>query len=256
MKQFFYFLFGFMILFTSSCDLLNNVDDALSDDEIVQGLKTALEVGTDSSATVLSAVDGYYGDDLVKILLPPEAEPMLNYVSIIESIAGSDYVENTIKSINRSAEDAASEAKPIFVDAITGMSIQDGLNILQGKSSNKSDFDSIAATNYLIANTYTSLVGVYAPKIDAALEVDQLGIGFTTNELWNSIVFAYNLGVSTFLINEEPIDDNLTLGEYSTGKALDGLFFKIGEEEKKIRKNPWDWALDIIHKVFGSVHEG
>jgi len=254
MKKIIILFIGFTILMFSSCDLLE--DSSLTEEEIVKGLKTALELGTDTSTTVLSAVDGYYKDEAVKLLLPPEGEKMLNYISIIETIAGSGYVEQTIKSINRSAEDAAKEAKPIFINAITGMTIQDGLNILQGNSGNGADFDSTAATNYLISKTYTNLVDVYAPKIDVALDKDLLGKGASANELWTILVTAFNTAVTLNLINDDKIDSELTLGEYATGRALDGLFLKVSDEEKKIRKNPYEWALDIIQKVFGSVYEG
>ncbi len=273
MKKFILYTFLASIIFFGSCDLFNKSENGLSEAEIVEGLKTALKIGTDSSVTVLSAVNGYYGDNLVKIFLPPEAEPMLLYIDQIEDIAGSGYVEQTILSINRSAEEAAKEAKPIFVNAITGMSIQDGLNILQGKSTSKSDFDSIAATNYLKANTYNDLTGLYAPKIDATLDKDLLSIGLSTNELWFELIKYFNsavdaayilytanelLGITTpeIIINlsqESKVNEELTLGQFATGKALDGLFYKVGEEEKKIRKNPYEWALDIIQKVFGYV---
>ncbi len=80
-------------MFFASCESI--IDETLTEDEIVKGLKVALEVGTDSSSTVLSSVNGYYGDELVKILLPPEAENMLNYVSIIEAVAGTGHIEET-----------------------------------------------------------------------------------------------------------------------------------------------------------------
>ncbi len=256
MKMKLILIIGIIALAFISCNTLNDiVDEQLTEDEIVQGLKTALEVGTDTSTTVLSAVDGYYKDKLLKILLPPEGEKMLQYVSIIETFAGSGYVEQTIKSINRSAEEAAKDAKPIFIDAITSMTIQDGLNILQGKSEANTEFDSIAATNYLIGKTRAGLVGVYAPKIDAALDKDLLGKGLSANELWSALVVGFNTAITLNMINEEKIDPSLSLGEFTTGKALDGLFYKVGEEEKKIRKNPFEWALDILRKVFGSVHQ-
>ncbi len=240
-------------MFFASCESI--IDETLTEDEIVKGLKVALEVGTDSSSTVLSSVNGYYGDELVKILLPPEAENMLNYVSIIEAVAGTGHIEETIKSINRSAEDAANDAKPIFIDAIASMTIKDGLNILKGKSIEKSDFDSIAATNYLRTKTFENLTNLYSPKINAALDKDLLNNGLSANDLWTGIVLAYNGAIFIHTIDETPIDNSLSLGKFTTEKALDGLFFKVGEEEKKIRKNPYSWALDIIKKVFGSVYE-
>jgi hypothetical protein len=236
-----------------ACDLLDDVDTGLSEAEIVEGLKTALTVGTDTSATTLNSTDGYYKDEIVKILLPPEGQVMYEYVDALESYLGSDYIENTVLRINRAAEDAASEAKPIFANAITDMTINDGMNILQGKSPDgaKADFDSTAATAYLRVKTYDQLVGAYAPKIDHSL--DQAIVGnVSANDAWNECTYYYNTYVTLFN-NEDPID--VSLGEYATGKALDGLFFKIGEEEKEIRKDPYKWALDILNKVFGFVYE-
>lgn len=278
----------------TSCDALLQ-DTELSEDEVVKGLKTALEYGADSSATELSQEDGYYGNELIKILLPEEAEQMLEYVEIIEQgsdiftqvaplvginyeAPGEGFVETTIKSINRSAEDAAKDAKPIFVDAITGMTVEDGMNILQGKSEAyiKADFDSTAATQYLKYKTYTALVDVYSPKIDSSLNKVVVNFenkqSFTTNELWAKLIKYYNdaiticdMGVQLGLIGgdtqmgrlgaEQKIDTELSLGQFATGKALDGLFFRVGVEEKKIRKDPFAWASDILQKVFGYVYE-
>ena len=278
MKYFILTLLTSLTLIFSSCDLLEE-QTGLTEEEVVKGLKTALEVGADSSTASLMATDGYYGNNLLKILLPPQASQMLEYVSYIEDIAGSGFVENVVKGINRSAENAASEAKPIFVDAITSMSIEDGLNILQGKSTNKtSDFDSIAATNYLKNKTYTNLVGLYAPKIDAALNKVLISTdkgSFTTNQLWTTLIGYYNDAITAAgytvagmellgqtppqllksLSTETQIDESLSLGQFATGKALDGLYYKVGQEEKKIRKDPYQWALDILEKVFGSVYK-
>ncbi len=174
---------------------------------------------------------------------------------LLKLLQEQDILKKPIKSINRSAEDAANDAKPIFIDAITSMSIKDGLNILKGKSIEKSDFDSIAATNYLRTKTFENLTNLYSPKINAALDKDLLNNGLSANDLWTGIVLAYNGAIFIHTIDETPIDNSLSLGKFTTEKALDGLFFKVGEEEKKIRKNPYSWALDIIKKVFGSVYE-
>jgi len=283
-------LYGFFILVfaggINSCDTLDlpeDVLDGLSSEEIIEGLKTALKVGADSSTTILNARDGYYKDQAVKILLPPEAQPLVDNLEKIQDVVGllslvpgvnipaNDYVEETILSLNRAAEEASSEAKPIFVDAITTMSVEDGLNILNGISSTKNDFDSIAATNYLHAKTFTNLTELYAPKIDVVLDKTLISTkgDFSTNELWAKLIKYYNAVVAgcklaeTFgssnevilkFANESPIDTNLTLGEFATEKALTGLFMKVGDEEKKIRNNPFEWALDILEKVFGSVY--
>ncbi len=277
----------------AGCDQVMQ-DVELTEEEITQGLKTALTYGADSSSTELSQEDGYYANPMLKILLPEEAQPMLKYVEIIEKgaalfstiatltgtkfeAAGEGYIEQTIMSINRSAEEAAKEAKPIFVDAITEITIEDGLNILQGKSDayQKTDFDSIAATQYLKYKTFTPLTDVYAPKIDAALDKVVLDFGdktaYTTNQLWHKLIVYYNNAITVAkigrdlnlfdantelgrLAGEAPINAELSLGQFATGKALDGLFWRVGVEEKKIRKNPFQWASDILDKVFGYVY--
>lgn len=234
-----------------ACDLISGLEDAeLTEEEIVEGLKTALNVGTDTSVTVLNATDGYYKDEIVKVLLPPEGEVLYEVIEQIEDILGQDYLENTVMRINRAAEDAASEAKPIFVGAVRDMTIQDGLNILQGVSptGEKVDFDSTAATAYLRLKTYDQLVVAYAPKIDNSLDQDLIG-NTSANDAWDECTAIYNALVFP--------DDGITvsLGEHTTTKALDGVFYKIGLEEKKIRKDPYAWALDILNKVFGSVYQ-
>lgn len=250
MKKLFYAILIALAASFGSCEMLEGLDTELSEEEVVEGLKTALNVGTDTSVTVLHAKDGYYKDEIVKILLPPEGQVMYDYVDELETSLESGYLENTVMRINRAAEDAADEAKPIFADAVRNMSIQDGMNILQGKSPDgaKAEFDSTAATAYLRVNTYDQLTDAYAPKIDHSLS-QPLVADISATQAWDESTGYYNLLV--------PPDDriNVSLGEYTTQKALDGVFFKIGEEEKKIRKDPYQWGLDILNKVFGYVYE-
>ena len=129
----------------SSCDVLNEVakqqgikiptniptNIPLSNEEVIKGLKNALNVGIDSSVFSLSKVNGYLGNELVKLALPPEAQPIINNISKIPG--GQKLLNDAILAINKAAEDAAPQAKSIFVNAITNMSIQDGFNILKGQ---------------------------------------------------------------------------------------------------------------------------
>lgn len=254
-----FFALLFIGSFTSCDDILNNLEDEqLTQDEIVQGLKTALEVGTDTSVAVTNVTDGFYGDKILKIFLPPEADIIVDNVSMIPG--GNDAVEEVIKTLNRAAEDASQEAKPIFKDAITGMSITDGLSILNGtnpastqKSYNEEEFDSTAATGYLRSTTYDKLVGAFSPKINTSLDKPLLA-GLSANKAWTDLTSNWNK-VAKLDFTGTLHEVNSDLGEHVTSKALDGLFFKVGEEEKKIRKNPFDWALDILQRVFGSVME-
>lgn len=267
------------VFYISSCELLDiDSGDGLSTAEVVEGLKTALEIGTDTATNVLSVVDGYYGNSQLKIPLPDEAVNVRNQINALTSHVPklSSYLnldekfEDVVLSINRAAEESAKEAKPIFVDAIDSLSIEDGWKILNGENPaqelKSNAFDSTAATHYFQLTTHTALKGIYSPKINVQLNKD-LGLGFSANEAWatlrNSIdttlnaiegnmianVLYQNSGYTINRIQEESI------GDYATEKALNGLFFKVGEEEKKIRQNPYDWAVDIIQKVFGSVVE-
>lgn len=278
MKKYSVLLVASLFAFASCEDILES-DGDLSTTDIVKGLKTALNVGTDSSTAMLSLKNGYYGDPTVKIPLPDEAEKIMAGMEYIERFAPSaaslikGKMDDLVLAINRSAESAAADAKPIFTEAITDLTIVDGLEILNGSvpSSLKSDatFDSTAATKYLKIKTYNSLVGAYAPKINGALDQKLVGNASATS-LWNDVTSNYNGFVEQYgskaraaveaaeLITGKKIDlqfneVNTDIGEFTTEKALDGLFLKVGNQEKEIRKNPFQWASEILQKVFGSV---
>lgn len=278
-KLFLFIYLPIMVVMIFSCEELFNLEDeeGLTTEEIVEGLKTALEVGTDSAANILHQTNGYYKDEAVKILLPEEAQviydtqqkldPYLNQIGF----SLEDQIEKVVLGINRSAETAANDAKPIFVNAITSMSITDAMDILEGRvpdsGSTKAGmittetFDSTAATKYFQSVTYEDLVLVFSTPIDNALDTD-LGLGFSANDAWNTLTSNYNQAVGLYntAINLNPLNTTeelepieVSIAEHCTQKALDGLFLKVGEEEKKIRKDPFQWALDILQKVFGSV---
>ena len=256
---------------------LNGEDNlGITQEEVVEGLKTALKIGTDTATSVLSVVNGYYGNPLMKIPLPENVQFIREKVTG-NALAGffnlnEKIFEDIVKSINRAAENAAKEAGPIFKNAITSMTLIDAMEILKGRnplsdSSLKSAgavFDSTAATAYFKVKTYDSLFNLYAPKINNVLDKD-LGLGFSANEAWEKFTTGYNNGLN--LINSNFITDGLdeeyglpskitdNLGEFSTNRALTGLFIKVGEEEKKIRENPYDWAVNIIRKVFGYIKD-
>lgn len=210
----------------------------LTNEEIIQGLKSALNVGTDTSVATLNKVNGYYGDNIVKIMLPDDAKAI--YENISKVPGGSALLEETIKTMNRAAEDAAIEAKPIFIDAITGITISDGLSILDGADT--------AATFYLKDKTYSPLTSAFAPKIDASLNKDLIG-GISANSAYSNLVSAYNTASLNGIL--WPKITTNTLGEHVTRKALDGLFIKVADEEKSIRKDPLARVNDILKKVFG-----
>ncbi|NJK85411.1 MAG: DUF4197 domain-containing protein [Bacteroidales bacterium] len=187
-------------------------------------------MGSDSASGGLSMQDGYYGNALVKIPLPDEALKVKNEINAILSLAPSlnSYLnldkqfENVIKSINRAAEESAKEAAPIFKDAVSGLTISQGWDILHGKvpgdNMKAADFDSTAATKYLMGETYQPLTDLYAPKINHYLDQD-LGLGFSANQAWSTLRTAYNSSVNT--IN----------GNFITRTALQATGYSLDEIE-------------------------
>lgn len=266
MKRITHYLLGLIavfILFSTSCDWFGE-NNEISADDIVLGLKTALEVGTDTACSDLHVTNGYYGNALVKILLPEQAkvifealnDPIITALGLDQALQRK--IDTVVLAINRAAEDVADDAKPIFIETITNMSIDDGLNILNGTNAYLTDaktgeFDSLAATHYMEKATRTKLLNLYEPKINTALSKD-LGLGFSANEAWNTLIWFYNDYLTTIDPNLQKVE-NINLSEYSANKGLDGLFLFVGNQEKKIRNNPYDWAIDIIQRVFGSVYK-
>src|SRR5260221_13897021 len=200
---------------------------SLSSDDIVAGLKEALSQGAKKSADKLSAVDGFFKDAAVKILLPPEAQKVEN---ALRSARLGQQVDDAILSLNRAAEDAAKSAAPIFLNAIQHMSVQDGVGILKGADT--------AATGYLRKSTSTQLTAAFHPVIDTSLQKT----GAT--KYWKTIFDLYNKMPLVTKVNPD-------LSGYATGKALDGVFFYVAQEEKNIRQNPAAQVDDLLKKVFG-----
>jgi hypothetical protein len=169
----------------------------LSNSEIIEGLKTALRVGTDSSVSVTSRTNGFYKDEIIKIFLPPEADIIYdNKDHALFRASGLDKkIEDAVLAVNRAAEDAAKEAGPIFKEAILSMSISDGMAILRGKNpastATSADFDSTAATEFLKSTTYLELRDAFAPIINASLNKKLVG-NYSPNELWNGLTGSYN----------------------------------------------------------------
>lgn len=199
---------------------------SLTNDEIINGLKEALKVGTDSSAKRLNKLDGFFANAAIKILMPDEAKKMEN---TLRNFGLGSLVDQAILSMNRAAEDAAGGVGEIFWTAIKQMSITDGLKILRG-----GDF---AATDYLKAATTKILTEKFRPVIEASL------IKTDATRYWKDAFTAYNR------FSRTPVNTDLT--GYVTERALKGLFYNIGLEEQKIRKNPAAQVTAILKKVFG-----
>jgi hypothetical protein len=214
----------------------------LANAEIVDGLKDALLVGTDSSTTKLSAVDGYLKDLTVKILLPPEAKTITDNLSKLPG--GQKLVDDVIIRINRAAEDAAKVAKPIFVNSVKEMTFTDALQILKGPDN--------AATQYFKVKTSQQLGELYRPKIRESLNKSLIA-GVSTQQSWNELTSSWNkiAGSSVGRIAGMKTVD-VKLEDYILQKALDGLFLKIEEREKDIRNNANARVTTLLKRVFGS----
>ena len=229
---------SFVMLITfSGCDtaqqVLNSLPNSttnsggLTTQQIVAGLKEALTVGTQNSTSQLSALDGFFKNAAIKILMPPEAQKV---VSTLQSVGLGSVVDKAVLSMNRAAEDAAKSATPIFVNAIKQMSITDAIGILKGGNQ--------AATNYFKSKTTSALMTAFKPAVSKALQQTD------ATKYWNDVFTVYNQ-FSTNKVNTD-------LTAYVTGKAIDGIFYQVGQEEIKIRQDPAARVTDILKKVFGS----
>jgi hypothetical protein len=218
-------LVAFMGMTWSSCEV---IDDVLSDAEVAEGLKEALRVGTDTAVFQGNRTNGYFGNELIKILMPPEGQAIVDVINLIPG--GNALVDEVVLKLNRAAEEAAVEATPIFVDAITNLTITDALTILNGSET--------AATEYLNTNTTPGILTAYQPKIENALT----SVG--AQQAWGELTQLYNQ-----IPLLEPI--NTDLAEYTTVEAKEGLFHLVGEEEKLIRQDASHRVNDILQNVFG-----
>lgn len=222
---------------------LSNSKMPISNAENIAGLKNSLDVGIQNAVDMLSVENAFYKNELLKILLPPEAKPVIDNIKLIPG--GEELVNKAILSLNRSAEDAVKEATPIFKSAIRNMTIYDAGKILFGSDS--------AATAYLKANTYSQLKTAFAPKVNASLNKPLVG-GVSTNQTWNTLSDAYNKMASTTIAKVAGLKQvNVKLEEYTTNKALDALFLKVAAEEKSIRNNPLARVNELLKRIFGQL---
>ena len=199
----------------------------LSSDQIVSGLKEALSLGAQKSTDKLSAVDGFFKDAAVKILMPQQVQDVEKKMRMFGM---GKLVDNAELSMNRAAEDASKSAAPIFLSAIKQMTVMDALQILRGTDT--------AATAYLRKTTTTQLTAAFMPVIEASLKKTNAA------EYWNKVFSAYNR------FSSKKVDTDIN--SYVTGKALYGIFYYVAQEEINIRKNPADRVSDILKTVFGS----
>jgi len=205
---------------------INTGNGNLSTTEIAAGLKEALSIGTQNSSTQLSSVNGFFQNAAIKILMPEEAKKV---ESTLRNIGLGSLVDKAVLSINRAAEEASKSAAPIFKDAIKQMTITDALGILKG-----GDY---AATDYFKSKTTSALTNAFRPVIENALKKTD------ATKYWTDVFTAYNK------FTTKPI--NTDLAGYVTEKSLSGIFYEVGLEEQKIRKDPAARVTELLKKVFG-----
>jgi hypothetical protein len=203
-------------------------ESSLTNDEIIQGLKEALKVGTQNAVSTVSKADGYYKNPDIKIPLPEEIESAGKYLRLAGYESKVDEFE---QSMNRAAEQAAPEAKKIFWKAVRKMKIGDAQKILDGPDT--------AATGYFKDNTYADLQNIFKPIVKETM--GQVGVTRQFQDINNKLS-------SIPLADKASVD----LDQYVTDKSLDGLFFMLAAEEKKIRQDPAARVSDILKKVFGN----
>ena len=194
--------------------------------DIAGGLKEALNNGITKQVSKLTVTDGFFKNEMVKILLPEELQKV---DKALRNVGMSKLADEGLKVINRAAEDAVKEATPIFVDAVKNMSFNDAKNILMGNEN--------AATTYLQNSTSTALYSKFNPVIKSSF--NKVG----ADKVWSQIITKYN---SLPLVKK--VNPDLT--DYTTNKAMEGVFKMIAVEEKSIRTNLASRTSDLLKKVF------
>lgn len=228
-------------LMIASCDTLNDItknlpssseNSSLTNTEVISGLKEALGVGISNSVNIASVTDGFLKNSEIRLPFPADA---INVKNKAIEWGFSGQVEKFETTLNRAAEDAAKSALPIFKNAITSMSIQDGFAILNGGNG--------AATNYLKKTTTAQLTTAFSPIVEQSISKVKL------TEYWDPIITKYNQAAPLLGYNKL----NPDLNKYVTEKAIDGLFKLVADEENKIRQNPGARVTELLQKVFGSI---
>jgi hypothetical protein len=196
--------------------------------EIGDAIKEALEIGVSAGTDRLSLENGFLGNSAIKLLFPPEARKV---EKALRGIGMNKACDDFILSMNRAAELAAKEAKPIFISAIKEMSVQDASNILMSDQKN-------AATSYFQRVTSRVLSAKFNPVIQGSLDKTQ------ATKYWSDLSTAYNQIPLAGKVNTD-------LADYATQKAMEGLFLEIAQEELKIRENSGLRSSPLLKKVFG-----
>ena len=206
---------------------LNSNISGLSEKDAADGIKEALVNGTGESVKMVSVMDGYWGNPEIKIPFPSEAK---NVETKLRAIGMGKQVDQFNVSMNRAAEKAAEEAKPIFIAAIKGMTVKDAINIVRGENN--------AATMYLKKTTSQELNAAFQPPIKTSLD------NVNASKYWTEVISVYNAIPLVKKMNPD-------LTAYVTDKAIEGLFVMIAKEELRIRKDPMARTSELLKKVFG-----
>ncbi|HLT54129.1 MAG TPA: DUF4197 domain-containing protein [Flavobacteriaceae bacterium] len=224
------FLAAFVLFNLTACAELQQVleqsSQVLSQEEIGNGLRQALDFGIDKQVTKLTQKDGFFKNELVKILLPEELQKV---DKALRDIGLGNLADEGLKVLNRAAEDAVSEATPIFVDAVKGITFTDAKNILLGNDD--------AATQYLKGRTQTALYDKFHPVINSSFS--KVG----ADQIWANLINKYNAIPFTSDVNPD-------LTDYVTSEALKGVFTMIAVEENEIRNKLSSRTTDLLKKVF------
>ena len=227
------FLAIILIFNLTSCDELQQVVNQLPQEaggignaDISAGLRQALDFGIDKQVSKLTQKDGFFRNDLVKILLPEELQKV---DKALRDIGLDNLADEGLKVLNRAAEDAVKEATPIFVNAVKDITFADAKNILLGNED--------AATQYLTGKTQTALYNKFEPVINNSFS--KVG----ADQIWNNLITKYNAIPFTNNVNPD-------LTEYVTGEALKGVYTMIAVEEKEIRTKISSRSTDLLRKVF------
>lgn len=226
-------IFALIIIlnFTACAELQQVVNQlpqsgGISELDIANGLREALDLGIDKQVSTLTQTDGFFKNELVKILLPEELQKV---DKALRDIGLSNLADEGLKVLNRAAEDAVGEATPIFINAVKDITFNDAKNILLGNND--------AATDYLKSKTQTALYDKFNPVIKASF--DKVG----ADQIWSNLINKYNAIPFTSNVNPD-------LTDYVTGEALKGVFTMIALEEQQIRTQVSSRATDLLKKVF------
>ncbi|MDP2239634.1 MAG: DUF4197 domain-containing protein [Burkholderiales bacterium] len=225
MRRIFIFFATLLISFSVSAAGL----DAISNRDAVSGLKQALTDGSAAAVSLLGAENGFLGNAKVKIPLPPAIQQV---EGVLRLMGRQQQADELVTSMNRAAEAAVPQAKALLVDAVKKMSVQDAKGILTGGDT--------AATDYFRRTTEGQLTQRFLPIVKKT--TDRVGL----SQQYNSLA---GQGVSFGLVSQ----DEATVENYVTKKALDGLYLMIAEQEKKFRQNPMEAASGIVQKVFSAL---